>query len=317
MKLIFFTPIPRQAIWGGTLIKNYFNYSWFPDKIGQSWSFSAQKDGSNLVQGGEYKDMTLYELWKKHPELFHSNFESLPFIVSLVAPEDDLSIQVHPDKEHAEKLGFKMGKNEAWYFIDAKKDSNIIYGHCAADENEIKEYIKQGKWNDLIRLMPVRTGDFVYIPAGKLHALRKGNIVYEVQQATDITYRFYDYDRKDKKGMKRELHLNQAIACLTYNDKVNEAHGFPKVKQIGKTRVTYFWNDASFSITRLEIRGLSTLFFHNYQLATVIRGWGYVEGEYVSAGESFLIPYGIDELSFNGNMDIMITSEGNKDCDFG
>lgn len=311
MNLIFFTPIPRQAIWGGTLIKSYFNYSWFPDKIGQSWSFSAQKDASNLVQRGEYKDMTLNELWNEHPELFHSNSERFPFIISLVAPEDDLSIQVHPDKEHAEKLGFKMGKNEAWYFIDAKKDSNIIYGHKAADENEIKEYIKQDRWNDLIRHIPVKTGDFVYIPAGKLHALQKGNIVYEVQQATDITYRFFDYNRKDKEGMKRELHLNQAIACLTYKDQIKEPSVFPKVKQIDNARITCFWNDASFCITRLEIQGLSTLFFHNYQLVTVVRGSGYVEGEYVSVGESFLIPYGINKLSFDGNMDIMITFEGN------
>ncbi len=312
MNLIFFTTIPRHAIWGGTLIKKYFNYPWFPDTIGQSWSFSAQKESSNVVVRGEYKGMTLHELWNKQPELFHSHCEEFPFIISLVAPEDDLSIQVHPDKEHAEKLGFKTGKNEAWYFIDAKEDSNIVYGHNASDENEIKEFIRQDRWDDLIRHMPVKTGDFVYIPAGKLHALRKGSIVYEVQQSTDITYRFYDYHRKDKDGMERELHLNQAIDCLTYTDQTNELPGYPKMKQVDNAKITYFWNDTSFCIMKLEIRGLSILPFHKYQLATVVRGSGYVEGEYVSIGDSFLIPYGRKELSFDGDMDIMITFEGIK-----
>ena len=311
MNLIFFTTIPRHAIWGGTLIKKYFNYSWFPDTIGQSWSFSAQEEASNVVERGEYRGMTLNELWNKQPELFHSHYEEFPFIISLVAPEDDLSIQVHPNKEYAKKLGFKMGKNEAWYFIDASEDSNIVYGHNAADENEIKEYIRQGRWDDLIKRRPVKTGDFVYIPAGKLHALCKGNIVYEVQQSTNITYRFYDYHRKDKEGMERELHLDQAIACLTYRDQREELPGYPKVKQVGNIRATCFWHDASFGITRLEVRGLFELSFHNYQLATVVRGSGYVEGGYVSAGESFLIPYRMKELSFDGDMDIMLTFEGN------
>ncbi|MGB4658873.1 MAG: type I phosphomannose isomerase catalytic subunit [Mobilitalea sp.] len=309
MKVIFFKTIPRKAIWGGTLIKEYFHYPWFPDSTGQSWAFSAQKEASNVVSRGELRGKTLLELWEDHSELFQSYYDKFPFIISLVAPMEDLSIQVHPDKEHAEKIGYLTGKNEAWYFIDAKEESNIVYGHSAADENELREYIARDKWEDFIDHLEVKTGDFVYIPAGKLHALRKGNIVYEIQQSTDITYRFYDYHRKDIKGEERELHLEQAISCLAYSKQSRELPGYPKIQEIENSRITCFWKDDSFCVAKIEIKGEVKLSFRNYQLATVVRGFGVVDGEQIVIGDSFLIPYYMRELIFDGDMDIMMTSE--------
>ncbi len=307
-ELIFLSPIPRDAIWGGTLLKKYFRYGDYGNQVGQSWSFSAQEGASNHIQNEKYRGKTLADLWNEHPDLFDSSFREFPFIISLVAPVDDLSIQVHPDKEYAGKKGFRTGKNEAWYFIKTEEQGSIVYGHKAENETELKQYIDKNEWESLICLKPVRTGDFVYIPAGTLHALKKGNIVYEVQQAADVTYRFYDYGRTDSNGNSRELHLEDAIACISYKKPAGD-----ETKQImcenKYCKVTRYHNDENFCITKLEISGPADISFTKYQLATVIRGGGMVDGTQVSIGESFLIPAGYGKITLDGDMELMLTSE--------
>ncbi len=307
-ELIFLSPIPRDAIWGGRLLKEYFHYEGYGNQVGQSWSFSAQEGASNYILNEKYRGKTLADLWKRHPELFESGFKEFPFIISLVAPVDDLSIQVHPDKEYARKKGFPMGKNEAWYFIRTEEDSSIVYGHGAENETELRKYIDKEEWNSLICLKPVRTEDFVYIPAGTLHALKKGNIVYEVQQAADITYRFYDYGRTDQNGNRRILHLEDAIACISYEKPAGNEES-RVIYENKNCRLTRYHNDENFCITKIEINGFSKIIFEKYQLATVIRGNGIVEGMQVSIGKSFLIPAGYGEVSLDGDMDLILTSE--------
>ncbi|SHO51766.1 type I phosphomannose isomerase catalytic subunit [Anaerocolumna xylanovorans] len=307
-ELIFFSPIPRDAIWGGALLKEYFHYDNYGNQVGQSWSFSGQKSASNAAVNEEYKGLTLRMLWEQRPELFNSSFSEFPFIISLVLPVDDLSIQVHPDAEYARKKGFPSGKNEAWYFIEAEEGSSIVYGHKAENEKDLRKYINEKKWDSLIEQRAVHTKDFVYIPAGTLHALKKGSIVYEVQQAADITYRFYDYDRRDKEGKARELHLEEAIACLSYQ-KAGEDKPPVILKEEKECRIIRYHNDESFCITQIEVHGKSDTSFAKYQLATVIRGKGTVEGKAVSIGESFLIPADYGKVILDGDMDIMLTSE--------
>lgn len=306
--ILFFKPIPRPAIWGHTLVKDYFGYDDFPDGIGQSWSFSAQKDASTICISEPFQGKTLLELWENHQELFGHPGEEFPVIISLVAPEDDLSIQVHPDAKHAKKKGFSSGKNEAWYFIEAKEGANIVYGHHAKDEADLRHYIQENRWDELIKHLDVHQDDFVYLPAGLLHALRKGSIVYEIQQATDITYRFYDYHRQDENGQERELHLEEAIDCLSYDPHDMENHIEPVIeKKDGLTKTVFISND-SFTVTRLEIEESGRFQDDNYQLATVIKGHGKANDIDIKLGDNFLIPKGL-EVQFAGKMTIMMTTK--------
>lgn len=308
MNILFFKPIPRPAIWGHTLVKDYFCYEEFPEGIGQSWSFSTQENDSNICVSEPFVGKTLLELWNQHQELFGHPHEEFPVIISLVGPEDDLSIQVHPDKEHAQKVGYHAGKNEAWYFIEAKEDTNIVYGHNAKDQQDLQKYIDEERWEDLIRHLDVRAGDFVYLPAGLLHALRKGSIVYEIQQATDITYRFYDYHRKDEQGNERELHLKEAIDCLSYNLEDMKNNVQPIVHSYEHYTETVFISNDSFTVTKLEISGTCEYRHGNYQLATVVKGNGCVNGIDVRVGDNFLIPTG-EKIKCDGQMTIMMTTK--------
>lgn len=246
MGVLFFKPIPRLAIWGHTLVKDYFGYHDFPDGVGQAWSFSCQKGASNICETAPYQGKTLLELWQEHQELFGHPNEQFPVIISLVGPEDDLSIQVHPD-------------------------------------------------------------DFVYLPAGLLHALKKGSVVYEIQQATDVTFRFYDYHRKDANGNERELHLKEAIECLSYDQKEMENKLTTVMTSLENGEQTVFIDNDSFTVTKLELTGENHYYHDNYQLATVVRGSGTVDGVPIKVGDNFLIPQG-NKIVFDGHMTIMMTT---------
>ena len=309
MTVLFFKPIPKIAIWGKDVVKKYFNYDELPDNVGQAWVFSAQKDDATICINGKHKGKNLHTLWKNHQEIFGNKEGDFPVIISLVGPNDDLSIQVHPDEQAAQKIGYPIGKNEAWYFIEAPDQSSIVYGHHAKDKAELQACIQAEKWLELIKHLPVKKDDFVYLPAGLLHALKKGNIVYEVQQSTDITYRFFDYHRKDTEGNERELHLEQAIDCLSYDSELMKNKINPQIeKSENLCKVTYINND-SFTVTKLEINGKSQYIdAKNYQLATVIRGAGKVDTADVIVGSNFLIPINT-EVKFTGDMVIMMTTK--------
>jgi len=309
--LIFTQPIPRPALWGGTLLREYFRYPEFPDGIGQSWAFSAQEGegGSNRVMGGDYDGQTLASLWRERPELFGSIFSRFPVIVSLVAPMDDLSLQIHPNDRVAAEAGFPTGKNEAWYFLETQENASIIYGQSAKSEAELRGMIARDAWDALMLHLPVKQGDFVYLPAGIVHALQKGSIVYEIQQATDVTYRFFDYHRKDAQGSERPLQLQQAIRCVDFSLSQADAHPLATRVEMPNAVVTTLINSGSFCVRRYEFTGAITLTFPAYALMTCVAGEGTADGVAVSLGKSFIVTAG-SSVPFEGTMQLMCTCEG-------
>ena len=308
--ILFTDPIQRPAIWGGKLLKNYFHYPQFRDDIGQSWSFSAQEgEGkSNRILSAPYEGETLLSLWERHPELFQSPLSRFPVIISLVAPEDDLSLQIHPDDVQAGKEGYPTGKNEAWYFLEAEEGAKIVYGQKTSCEAELRDRIAKDEWDRIMDFLPVHPGDFVYLPAGIVHALKKGSIVYEIQQATDVTYRFYDYHRKDAQGRERELHLEKAISCVHYDLSAKDAHPPVREQKLPGAEVTSFVENSSFCVRRYRIHGSVSFDFESYQLMICVRGSGLAEGQPVSVGQSFLVP-ARTALALEGNMTLLCTSE--------
>lgn len=309
--LIFTQPIPRPALWGGTLLCEYFHYPDFPDGIGQSWAFSAQEGegASNRVVGGAFDGKTLNTLWREKPELFHSRFGRFPVIVSLVAPMDDLSLQIHPNDRVAAEAGYPSGKNEAWYFLEAEDGASIVYGQNTNSEAELRGMISRDAWDAIIQPLPVKQGDFVYLPAGIVHALKKGSIVYEIQQATDVTYRFYDYHRRDAQGRKRPLQLEQAIRCIDYTLSQADAHPPATCVETPNAIITTLIDSDSFCVRRYEFTGAETLTFPAYALMTCVAGEGTVDGIAVRIGMNFIITNG-SSVKFEGWMTIMCTCEG-------
>ena len=308
MELYFLKPIIRTAIWGGNNLRDYYNFDDYRDDTGQLWCVSAQDENNACkVLNGEYKDRTLFDIWNEHPEYFNSKYNDFPYIIGLLGPTADLSIQIHPNDEYARKLGLKFGKNESWYFIEVGDNDGLVAGVNAANEEELRKYIDENRWNELIKRLKVNKGDFVNIKAGNLHALPKDYLTYEVQRGSDVTYRFYDYDRLDKDGNKRELHLERAIECLDYNASLES---FEKIVEEydGYTKTTLISNE-DYTIFRLDIKSKAEIDVDRYMLLTCIDGEGLINDYKIRKGDSCLVPLGLNKIVLSGEMVIMGVNE--------
>lgn len=256
---MFLKPVFQEKIWGGSRLKSVFGFDIPNDKIGEDWAISAHPHGVSVVENGEFKGQKLDDLWKEHKELFgHPTEPVFPLLIKILDAEDELSVQVHPDDAYGMKHEGELGKTECWYIIDAEPGAEIIYGHHAKTREELAEMIKEGRWDDLLKKVPVKKGDFFYVPSGTIHAIGKGIMILETQQSSDTTYRVYDYDRKDASGQKRELHIQQSIDVTTVPAKTPEL----QIKEVRKGQssiVTYLETDF-FNVYEWDIKG-TTCFY--------------------------------------------------------
>jgi len=213
---MFLKPVFQEKIWGGSRLRSVFGFDIPNDKIGEDWAISAHPHGVSVVENGEYQGQKLDELWQNHKELFGNPTEPVfPLLIKILDAEDELSVQVHPDDAYGMKHEGELGKTECWYIIDAEPGAEIIYGHHAKTREELAEMIQEGRWDDLLKKVPVKKGDFFYVPSGTIHAIGKGIMSLETQQSSDKTYRVYDNDSKDANGNTRELHIQQLIDVTT------------------------------------------------------------------------------------------------------
>ncbi|MCE5344228.1 MAG: hypothetical protein LLF96_11690 [Eubacteriales bacterium] len=305
MSLYFTQPIARQAIWGGDRLAQTFGYEGMRHQIGQTWVFSCQEGNENRLVD---EPGTLGDLWRNRPELFQSRHATFPFIISLVAPVMDLSIQIHPNDTLAQRAGYPNGKNEAWVFLQAPDSGQIVYGQTTSGMEQLRQKIQAGLWDELLGRLKVDTGDFVYVPVGMVHALTGGCIAYEVQQATDITYRFYDYNRRDDQGNERPLHVEQAIECVDFQLSHRNAAPPAQTLETPNATITTYMQSDSFCIRRLAFHGRQTLRFPTYQLVTVVDGEGIANGHRIRKGTHFLLPAS-ETFTVDGQITLMVTGE--------
>ncbi|MFC6200810.1 type I phosphomannose isomerase catalytic subunit [Lactiplantibacillus nangangensis] len=310
---LFFKIIPRHAIWGGKRIQEYFGYD-VPDKTGQIWAFSAQNDGDTICQNGSFKGKTLSTLWTENPELFDSQKRKFPFIISLVAPVDNLSVQVHPTKKVAKKLGYSMGKNEAWVLLDTKQDTQLVYG-SKVKIPELLNRINHRQFENTFNSIKTNTGDFIYIPAGTIHGLGKGNIAYEIQQSTDLTFRLYDYERRETDGSYRKLNIDEGVQSISDADSdYNTTHNYLRQKPVDLLKndqivIHEYISNSAFTITKVKVSGNVTLQKDGYWLTTVSAGKGKINGVPFKFSDNFIVPATMKQIQLSGNFTFMITSE--------
>lgn len=310
---LFFGVLARPALWGGTLCHDFFGYD-VPDNTGQVWAFAAQPDGDTPCIAGLFQGKTLGELWVRYPELFQSSYAEFPFIISLVAPVEDLSVQVHPTIEVARTLGYEHGKNEAWLMLDSQDQASLIYGLTSSVPEAVAK-VRAGEFKGLFRKLPTHTGEFFYIPAGTVHALGAGNMTYEVQQATNVTFRMYDYDRVDANGKARELDIDSAIMSIvgadsSLNTTLGYVHPPEETFSFEDASLTQFIQSDSFVIASLHVDGAAHFAPAGYLLCTVIQGSGAINGVPVRFADNVLLPACMGEVTLEGSFTLAITAEG-------
>ncbi len=301
-EIIFLEPVFKSMIWGGDKLATDFGYTIPSDHTGECWAISAHKNGDCTIKGGTYDGAALSWLWENHRELFGNDEGALfPLLVKIIDAKMDLSIQVHPNDDYAgSKENGSLGKTECWYILNCEEDSRIVIGHNARDKKELKQMIEEGRWKELIRVLPIKQGDFFQIDPGTVHAIKAGTVILETQQSSDITYRLYDYDRLDN-GKPRELHIEKSI------DVISCPHEDRKVS----AKVEHFENyDAEelircdyYTVEKIQIHG-SAQFVQDQSFLniSILDGSGDIDGIAIKKGDHFILPYEYGTYQLKGNM---------------
>ena len=224
-----FTPIYKDKIWGGNKINSVLNKDFgnLPN-CGESWELSGVEDNVSVVSNGFLAGNTLEELIEVYmsdlvgEKVFENFGIEFPLLIKFIDANDDLSIQVHPGDEMAAKRHNSFGKTEMWYVMQADLGSKLQSGfNQEVNEDKYLFKLEHNELTDILNFEEVTSGDVFFIPAGMVHAIGKGVVVAEIQQSSDITYRIYDYKRKDDQGNERELHTEQALDVINFEASKN------------------------------------------------------------------------------------------------
>ncbi len=221
-----FKPILKERLWGGTKLKDILGKPTKSENIGESWEVSGVKENISIVSNGKFTGTTLQELIDKNPEnllgksIVQRFGKELPVLIKFIDAKQQLSIQVHPDDQLAQDRHNSLGKAEMWYIIDANPNSNLIVGfNKNTRKEEFKNSLQKNELLDLLNYEKVKKGDVFFINAGKIHSIGAEILLVEIQQTSDITYRIFDFNRKNKEGELRELHSQLALDAIDYTKK--------------------------------------------------------------------------------------------------
>lgn len=301
--VLFLEPVFKQMIWGGNRLGTEFSYPIPGDDTGECWAVSAHPNGDCIIKEGAYQGEKLSELWKTHPELFGNvNADRFPLLTKIIDAKEDLSIQVHPNDEYARKNeNGSLGKTECWYILDCEENATLVVGHNARTREELTSMIREGRWKEFIREIPIKKGDFIQIDPGTVHAIKGGTMILETQQNSDITYRVYDYDRLSD-GKPRELHVDKSIDVITVPAKDTKESVFSTLN-LPDNRMNLLKECEYYRVWKLCVtKPVSFVQNEPFLIMSVLEGEGQLNEYKIKKGDHFILPAGYGEINLQGNM---------------
>ncbi|SDM84362.1 type I phosphomannose isomerase catalytic subunit [Kriegella aquimaris] len=234
-----FNPILKERLWGGTKLKDVLGKDIPNDITGESWEISTVPGDISVVSNGDLAGTSLQELIDKNSEavLGKSVVErfgkEFPILIKFIDAKQDLSIQLHPNDELAKERHNSFGKTEMWYIMDADEAASLIVGfNKNVSKQEYTKSLEDDSLLDLLNYENVKEGDTFFINTGKIHAIGAGVLLAEIQQTSDVTYRVFDFNRRDKNGNLRELHTEQALDAIDYEKKDDFKVDYDREKDI-------------------------------------------------------------------------------------
>ena len=219
---LLFEPLFQERMWGGRKLGELFGKN-LPrhGRIGESWEIVDREEAQSVVRDGPLRGTMLHELWTTHRKDVFGHLpdaERFPLLVKLLDAQQKLSLQVHPPQSVAKQLGSEA-KTEFWYVAAADPNAQVFVGLCKVmKREEFQEALEAGTITEHVHTISVKPGDAMFLPAGRFHAVGAGNVLVEVQQNSDTTYRVFDWNRLDEHGKPRALHIDQALASIDFND---------------------------------------------------------------------------------------------------
>lgn len=316
MDILLLEPTLKETIWGGRKLIEDYGFETSLANAAEAWLLSCHKDGPSFVTNGEYKGKTLQEVIDiRGREILGTNnadINDFPILIKIIDACDKLSVQVHPGDEYARAVENENGKTEAWFVLDCEEGAELIYGvNRDMERAEFAAKIEDGSLMEVMNCVKVNPGDVIFIPSGMLHAIGAGILLAEVQQSSNTTYRVFDYNRKDKFGNTRELHVKKATDVV--NLRFNEADFSPKGEKVmlGDSSKTMLCECEYFVMTSVEVNGELTDSADEKSFVSllVLNGSGTVSAngrEYaVKKGSSVFVPASTGEYKISGNMKIL------------
>lgn len=308
MDIIFLNPIYKDYIWGGTNLKKKYNKNSKNNNIAESIEIIANKDNSVKVINGKYKGKSLFELFQDiqiKEKIFGKyciNKKKFPIIIKFIDAKENLSVQTHPSDSNNEK-------NELWYIVECFEGSQVIAGINGSITK--KDFIKSVNDKQIIsklNYLDIDKGDCIYIPSGTVHSILKNVIILEIQQNSNITYRLFDWNRVDKNGKSRELHIEKAINTIKFSKKAKIYHSNCNrgINKVMKNRFFYVKK----IVVKERFKSHSNI--NSLLIMNVIKGNGKIynsNNEYIlKRGDTFIIPATMGEYQIIGNLEIIRTS---------
>ena len=318
MKPLKFKALLKQTIWGGDKIIPFKHLDDHLENVGESWEISGVPGNETVVADGEYAGKKLNELVieQKDKLVGKANYErfgdEFPLLIKFIDARQDLSIQVHPTDEIAKRQGKERGKTEMWYIMDSDKDAKLYSGlKKQITPEQYKAMVEDDTITDALAQYEVKEDDCFFLPAGRIHAIGTGCFLAEIQQTSDVTYRIYDFKRKDKDGNYRQLHTKEAAECINYTVEDDYRTHYEHKKNEGVTLVECpYFTTAVYDLDEPMPLDYSDL--DSFVILIGLKGEGTItdnEGNTVtiSAGESILVPATTDTLRVEGTIKMLET----------
>jgi mannose-6-phosphate isomerase len=305
-----FKPILKSVLWGGEKICQLKKIQSTDANIGESWEVSGVKGNESVVADGNDAGCSLSELIGRYKEQLvgaknYAQFATeFPLLIKIIDAKKDLSLQVHPNDELAAKRHNSKGKTEMWYVIGTDPGAELIAGFSkAVCKEDFSDLVKNNGILDVVRHYPTQPGDAFFIPAGLVHGIGGGNLIVEVQQTSDVTYRIYDYDRRDAQGNPRQLHIEESKDAVDY--RVTTAKADQKPCGDGTTEVV---TCPYFAVKEIDVNGAyvdDRSSKDSFLVLIAIDGAMTLQGDAstvtLEAGETVLIPAAVKSLKITGN----------------
>ena len=312
-----FEPQIKQTLWGGDKIIPFKHLHIQMDNVGESWEISGVKGSETIVAEGEHKGKNLNELVSElkgklvGEENYQRFGDEFPLLVKFIDARQDLSIQVHPSDEVAHRQGKPRGKTEMWYCLESDAQARLYNGlKKQITPDEYKAMVENDTITDALASYEVHEGDVFFIPAGRIHSIGAGCFVTEIQQTSDVTYRIYDFKRKDKNGNYRELHTQQAAESIDYAVQPSYRTEYQAKKDEGVQVIACpHFTTAVYDLTEPMTLDYSEL--DSFVILVAVKGTGRItaddETSDFQAGDSILLPATTNEVKVEGTVKFLET----------
>lgn len=311
-------PAFKDYLWGGDRLRSEYHKETDLSPLAESWECSTHPDGTSLALIDQ-KEIPMTEVLKRHPEILGTHprtRDTLPILIKLIDAKKDLSVQVHPDDDYARihEHG-SLGKSEFWYVLEAEPGASLVYGFSQdVTEEQIRQGIADGTIQKYLQKVPVRRNDVFFVQAGTVHAIGKGIVIAEIQESSNLTYRLYDYNRRDRNGNLRELHIDKALDVLNLHSSAEPVQPMsllnyqPGFASEFLTRCRYFQVERVLLNSEASEVSYRTDSF-SFKVLMCVQGQGVLKGRGLRIpfrkGDTIFVPADSEALSFSGKAELL------------